>query len=545
MKVINLWGGPGAGKAQPLDAKILTPDGWKLMKDMKIGTEVIVPNGEVSKVVGVYPQGIKDVYKITFNDGRSAECCKDHLWMIYGKYGDTYKTKSNYTERKLDYKSVTLEWIIDKLKTNKKQIFRIPMVKNLNAIDAPLPIDPWILGFLLGDGCFSSKRALTYFSTGDSEIIKFMSSKISSKYKIHKTPQKYGYNIRFIDPAESVKGQGKRNVFRNYYKQLLFDLGLSGTRSYNKFIPDLYKHGSTSQKEDLIAGLVDSDGYIDKNGSISISTSSKQMAKDIQEIIWSLGGQAKIKEKIPKYTYKGIKKSGRINYNVGIRYPEPKKLSKLMRKKNRLPENYQYSDLKLRIENIEYSRTTEAQCIMIDHPDHLYITNDYVVTHNSTTAAGLFYEMKKAKLSVELVTEYAKDAVWERRYDLFDDQIYIFAKQQRRIARLKNHNIDWVITDSPIPLGLIYVKPENVSKTFADLVLEVFNSYENYNYLLQRHFTYDPVGRNQKDEFEAVRFDVKVKDLLGANNVPFEVIHGGQIAIDKILNEVVKPSISC
>lgn len=163
----------------------------------------------------------------------------------------------------------------------------------------------------------------------------------------------------------------------------------------------------------------------------------------------------------------------------------------------------------------------------------------------STTAAGLFYEMKKSKLSVELVTEYAKDAVWERRYDLFDDQIYIFAKQQRRISRLKNHKIDWVITDSPIPLGLIYVKPEHVSTIFADLVFEVFNSYENYNYLLQRHFTYDPVGRNQKDELEAVRFDVKVKDLLGARNVPFEIIPGGETAIDKIMNEVVLPKISC
>ena len=68
----------------------------------------------------------------------------------------------------------------------------------------------------------------------------------------------------------------------------------------------------------------------------------------------------------------------------------------------------------------------------------------------STAAAGLFYEMKKRQLSVELVTEYAKDMVWENRQNILDDQIYIFAKQQRRIARLRDHHIDWVITDSPI-----------------------------------------------------------------------------------------------
>ena len=77
----------------------------------------------------------------------------------------------------------------------------------------------------------------------------------------------------------------------------------------------------------------------------------------------------------------------------------------------------------------------------------------------STTAAGLFYEMKKLGLNVELVQEYAKDAVWEKRHNILDDQIYIFAKQQRRIARLAEHNIDWVITDSPIPLGLVYLRP--------------------------------------------------------------------------------------
>ena len=78
----------------------------------------------------------------------------------------------------------------------------------------------------------------------------------------------------------------------------------------------------------------------------------------------------------------------------------------------------------------------------------------------STAAAGLFYEMKKRQLSVELVTEYAKDMVWEKRWNILDDQLYILAKQHRRIARLAEHGIEYVITDSPISLGLVYLKPE-------------------------------------------------------------------------------------
>jgi len=164
-------------------------------------------------------------------------------------------------------------------------------------------------------------------------------------------------------------------------------------------------------------------------------------------------------------------------------------------------------------------------------------------TGKSTTAAGLFFEMKKARLNVELVTEYAKDAVWEKRHDLFDDQIYIFAKQQRRIARLKGHGLDWVITDSPIALGLVYLREGVLSDNFNRLVMEVFNGFENHNFLLQRNFEYNPIGRNQKDEEEAKVFDLKVTRLLNAWNVPFHTIPGGETAVDDIMRRTVIPSI--
>jgi hypothetical protein len=156
----------------------------------------------------------------------------------------------------------------------------------------------------------------------------------------------------------------------------------------------------------------------------------------------------------------------------------------------------------------------------------------------STTAAGLFYEMKKAQLNVELVTEYAKDMVWEGRHNVLEDQIYIFAKQQRRISRLKGHGIEWVITDSPIALGLVYLKEGSLSSSFHDLVMEVFNSFNNHNFLLQRNFTYNPVGRNQKDAGEAKVYDQKVSDLLDSWKVPFQTILGGEKAVEHILAEI-------
>jgi len=154
-------------------------------------------------------------------------------------------------------------------------------------------------------------------------------------------------------------------------------------------------------------------------------------------------------------------------------------------------------------------------------------------TGKSTNAAGLFYHMKSVGIECELIQEYAKDLTWERRYNILEDQIYVFAKQQRRIARLVEHNLDWVITDSPIPLGLVYMKPNTLGDNFSNLVMEVFNRYHNINFLLTRNFTYNPVGRNQ-DEHEAREFDTLVRNLLDIYDIPYSSIVGGEPAVDTI-----------
>jgi len=158
-------------------------------------------------------------------------------------------------------------------------------------------------------------------------------------------------------------------------------------------------------------------------------------------------------------------------------------------------------------------------------------------TGKSTTAAGLFYEMKKMKLEVELVTEYAKDLVWEKRFNVLEDQLYVFAKQHRRISRLSEHRIDWVITDSPIPLGLCYLKPDTLSENFSNLVIEVFQKFDNHNFLLSRNVAYNPIGRNQTEE-EAKEYDTKVVDMLTRYNLPFEKIVGGEPAVSTILQRI-------
>lgn len=136
----------------------------------------------------------------------------------------------------------------------------------------------------------------------------------------------------------------------------------------------------------------------------------------------------------------------------------------------------------------------------------------------STTAAGLFFEMKKRQIEVELVTEYAKDMTWEKRHNVLSDQLYILAKQNRRVQRLAGQ-VEWVITDSPLLLGLVY-KTEGYHSSFDAFAMEVFNSYDNHNFLIGRDFEYQAAGRNQTAE-QAVEVDNVIKKMLDDHAVPY------------------------
>jgi hypothetical protein len=128
----------------------------------------------------------------------------------------------------------------------------------------------------------------------------------------------------------------------------------------------------------------------------------------------------------------------------------------------------------------------------------------------STVAAGLFAELKLRNVNVELVTEYAKDRVWEEAYRTLDNQIYMFAKQHHRIWRILG-KVDVVVTDSPMLLSLHYGK--DVSPTFRTLVLEEHNKTNSLNVCLGRKKPYQPIGRVQTED-EAKHIDWAIVSVL-------------------------------
>jgi ATP-dependent Clp protease ATP-binding subunit ClpB len=378
-----LIGEPGVGKAQPLDAKIKTPTGWTTMGEIKVGDVVCTPDGGTAPVVGVFPQGKKQIYRLYFRDGKCADACGEHLWKVYGPHLGTDRRRCK------SWKVLSTLELIERLH-NTKARWKVPAVKPVeHQRQASLPLDPYLLGVLIGDGNFTQN--CIRFTTADGETLDRVTALLGSDFELRPTHSRpYDYRLVMAAGNTLLRKKRRRAVRDNAVVGTIEQLGLMGKAAHEKFIPEQYKTATAEERFALLRGLLDADGTVGKTGTLSFATSSPRLARDVQEIVWSLGGLAAIKEKQPFYSYAGERRQGRTCYNVRIRHPEPSRLLSLTRKLARLPRDYQYkNNLKNRVVKIEPLRVDEAKCILIDHPEHLYITNDYVVTHNTAIVEGL------------------------------------------------------------------------------------------------------------------------------------------------------------
>lgn len=142
----------------------------------------------------------------------------------------------------------------------------------------------------------------------------------------------------------------------------------------------------------------------------------------------------------------------------------------------------------------------------------------------STGAAYIFSELKMHGVNAELVTEFAKDKVWEENEEVFKNQAYIFGKQSYKLSRCAN-KVEVIITDSPLPLSIFYNNDKNLTENFNKSVMDVFNSYNNLNYLLLRNKPYNAIGRHQTEE-ESDALKKPLIKLLETRNIKYDSING-------------------
>lgn len=371
-----LFGNPGCGKAQPLDALVLTPSGFVEMRNIDVGTDVLTPSGNVSKVIGVFPQGEIDIYRVNFSDGTSTECCKEHLWL-------TSVSKDRRKAERKNIKTVkSLSEVMSSLRVEKDNRLNhsIPMVDHIDLNNGKeLPLDPYILGVLIGDGCL--KNTSPTISSSDDFIInaiKDCASNIGCKVNYVGA---YDYRI--------VKDRSVNNNKRNNLYQIIEKLGLLGSKANSKFVPQMYKFSTFKNRLEILRGLMDTDGSIDSNVfRMEFCSASDQLALDVKFLVESLGGRATISNTPVTYKYRGEIRKAQNRNRVEIYLPPTIIPFKLERKIKVFEKMAAKSQFRPRyIENVEYIGKKEAKCILIDHPEHLYITNNFIVTHNTTFAA--------------------------------------------------------------------------------------------------------------------------------------------------------------
>jgi predicted ribonuclease YlaK len=371
--LVSLSGIAGTGKAQPLDAKILTPSGWSTMGEIKPNSYVIGSDGKKKKVISVHPQGVKEIFKVTFSDGTSTECCDEHLWLTKTCL-DRWNNKAGSVK--------SLSEIRKTLHKYGKRNHSIPMVEPVHFKKNELIIDPYLLGVIIGDGGISTKSSVT-ISSKDKNIIDKCSRLLPVGLTLNKkSNSKYNYYIT----------KGFKSKENNPILNELRNLELQGLTSEKRFIPNIYKISSIKDRIKLLQGLMDTDGFCAKPPRCEnvFYTTSYQLAKDVIFIAQSLGCKATLKDKQTRYTYKNETKSGKPSYCVYISPPPGLEIFSLPRKQERFTERTKYKPTKY-IEKIEFVGKKEAQCIYIDSKDHLYVTDDFILTHNTliTVACGL------------------------------------------------------------------------------------------------------------------------------------------------------------
>ena len=366
----------GMGKALPNSTLIPTPIGWRRVDEIAVGDYLFDAFGKPTKVLNVYPQGKKTVWQVTFKDGRTARCCDEHLWSY-----NTCSQKKNAKKNRRFY-TKTLSEIMQEPLRRENGDYRI-LVPMQGAVEYPEQshhLPPYVLGLLLGDGSFrqnTSNKSLQ-FSSADAELPEAIGAAMCWKVK---KGSGNNYTWYFATKDEQVHQKEKVNVWVE--DALIEHPELINTGSKEKFIPRSYIEDSIENRYALLRGLLDTDGSIDIKGRVTYFTISENLRDSVVEIARSLGFKTHVMVDTHKET--------NVGYIVSIQgIPENKlKLFSLTRKKQ-IAEQYYSKTTRfeanthnpiVEIKNLGYEE--EMTCFYVDNEEHLFLTENFVVTHNT------------------------------------------------------------------------------------------------------------------------------------------------------------------
>lgn len=440
----------GLGKAQPLDMIIYTEKGPCLFGDLKEGDKIFGSDGQLQVVEHIYPQGKKECYKVVFSDDSQVECCDDHLWTLW--YGKT----NGYKSRKL--KTVSLKEImqtglrgkgVDQDKSYYRHNhgvywWRLPMIKEMNFPSKETSIDPYIIGYLLGDGCLRRNRIMVTIAHQDQEEV---------FKRLH-----FEENVTW---NENAKGSIDFNLCgkdMSKIRERLDSYGLMNKCAHEKEIPVEYLYNTAEVRLSILQGLIDSDGYVSKNGLIEFACVSKKLTEQVAFIAKSLGGTSR-KIWSMKTHYKD--KDGKIIeckdvYRTVLKLPKKFLPCRLSRKVKLLKENRQ--EPCRAIKSIEYVGEKEMQCIKVSNKDALYASGeDIILTHNTRQTIA-FVELLDLFPCIIVCPSTVKTS-WEREWKRCNPKRTLHILDSK-----SSKNVDWEVDVTVINYDFLFEKNSDGDK---------------------------------------------------------------------------------
>lgn len=367
-----------SGGPQPYSAKVLTPHGWRLMGSLTVGDEVIAGDGTPTRIQAIFEQGVQPVFRLKTASGAETRCTADHLWSVRRWSEKNWKTRN-------------LQFLMD----HQHSKWMLPVNGVVQFESRPVPLNPYLLGLILGDGSFRNTSP-TFCNLSEHVVadVKAMVEKMGIQF----TAKKEGllHTGHFHAPIAPIgtrkitkKGWAIRKVSEQQWEHVglpqagdarcgeknplttaLRKLGLWDVRGENKFIPAEYLVNGEEVRIEILRGLMDTDGSVERDGSSpSFCSKSKQLAEGVAFLVRSLGGVATIAQKSKDQCY---------YVKIGIEvcpFKMPEKVSRWNLQPHKRKKN--------NIKSITAAGQEQCRCLLLEHPSHLYVTDDFIVTHNT------------------------------------------------------------------------------------------------------------------------------------------------------------------
>ena len=371
------------GRAQPVFTKVLTPRGFRPIGELRVGDKVIGSDGYPTEVLGVYPQGFKEIYRVHGHDGSSTLASGDHLWTVYTR-SDRRRSRP---PRVLETKEM-----IGNLRAAHYHRYELPLLTAPVSFQArPVPMDPYALGLLLGDGCLTCSTTPS-FATNDPELAESLGRLIPGIEVRRKSAVDYVLN-RITRPGEVI-------TIENPVTGALRRMGLAGARSHTKFIPEDYLFNSPDVRLAVLQGLLDSDGgpvtQVGRTCRIQFTTVSDRLRDHMSFLVQSLGGIVHQRTRPAAGRKPGLARGRDVHHRsdahiLDIRLPEGIAPFRLARKAAKYDATGGGRPMRF-VERIEPAGTEEAVCIRVAAADSLYVTEDFLLTHNTLNDAFIILD---------------------------------------------------------------------------------------------------------------------------------------------------------